>query len=187
MIVPPAITPTFPTQQEYARLLFQEAVRNFRDGYVLHRNRRFAAAITSAVKAVEIGLKSLLMLDASTTMVADVFQTHRIFQAYIIEMNIYKSTHASYLDSYDPNLRRRIIELEQLIPSKPSAKKTDFTDVVNTEYPFFVATTTQPTQLIAPGIYFGRSESAKHLKTARDVLKALLDVYPTINSWGITL
>jgi hypothetical protein len=88
--------PNFSSPSEYARLLFTEASRHFRDGFILHRHRRYAGAITSASKAVELGFNM-------------------------------------------------------------------------------------------PGTYYSHADSAKHLRTARDVLIALQSVYPEIQAWKISL
>jgi|SRR5579871_3409720 len=181
----------FVSQPEYARILFIEAVRHFRDGFILHRHRRYAGAITSSIKAVELAFKSLLILDGATTMLPDLFQTHDVFQRIIISHDVFKTTHATYIDAYDRKLRPRIIDLERLLPGKPNIKETGIEKTENTEYPFFVASTQAgsftSTTLHAPGIYYGRADSAKHLKTARDVLIALQSIYPEVRAWNVAL
>lgn len=186
-----SLDPAFISQPEYAHILFLEAARHFRDGFILHRHRRYAGAITSSIKVVELAFKSLLVMDAATTILPELFQTHDVFQRCIINHDVFKTTHAAYMDAYDPELRRRIIDLERLLPGRPNIKETDIEKTENTEYPFFVASTqTNPptaTRLHAPGTFYDRAESAKHLKTARNVLVALQSIYPQIRAWNVTL
>ena len=183
----------FPKQTDYARTLFEEAVRHFHDSKILHENHRYAASITSASKAVEMSLKSLLMLDAATTLIPNLFQTHRVYQNILYEYKVYKTTHDAMLDAYDTGLRSSILELEGLTPDKPDPKDTNRNKAINTEYPFFVAEinkenkTIEATALHAPGTFFNESDSARHLDTAKRLLAALQAIYSDIQQWNINI
>jgi hypothetical protein len=174
--------------------LFEEAIRHVQDSYVLHRHRRHAASIASSLKSVEAALKSLLMMDASATLIPDLFQTHRVFQAIILEYDVFKTTHLAMIEAFDSDLRRRIIDIERLHPARPSAKSTGVADSANAEYPFFEAASPSgasssavTTRVQTPGSYFRRADSARHLRTARRLLTALQAIYPDIADWGHTV
>lgn len=62
---PPSHRPAFPRAEEYARCFFAEAVRHLVDASVQHRAGRYPAAITSSMKAAEMAIKAVLILEGS--------------------------------------------------------------------------------------------------------------------------
>ena len=53
----------FPSSDSLARAFYKEAVRHLTDAHCLHTVGSAAGAITSAMKATELGAKSVLILE----------------------------------------------------------------------------------------------------------------------------
>ncbi len=64
----------FPREGQMAEAFYREAARHLQDARVLHRSQRHPGSITSAMKAVELGLKSVLIIDGATGWMAEVFK-----------------------------------------------------------------------------------------------------------------
>jgi HEPN domain-containing protein len=54
---------SFPSPDALAQEFFAEAVRHLGDARVLHRARRYPGAITASMKAVELAIKAVLIVD----------------------------------------------------------------------------------------------------------------------------
>ncbi len=62
MAAPLTFAVPFPSNDEVAHAYFSEAARHLQDARTLHDGARPAGSVTSAMKAVELSLKSLLIL-----------------------------------------------------------------------------------------------------------------------------
>ncbi len=65
MPIPLLPLPLFPNNKEYARALHEEAVRHLEDARILHEAGRYPGSITSSMKAVELSLKAVFVLDGT--------------------------------------------------------------------------------------------------------------------------
>ena len=173
-----------------AEAFFREAARHLQDARILHRNERHPGSITSAMKAVELGLKSVLFLYGARGWLDPALQTHNVFA----EMNKTPLLTQSLLDvlsNHDAQLPSDIELLEQLTPFKPDIKKLEMSQAANTEYPFFAFLMGMPPaatlQLYMPERYFSPANSQKHFQTAHRVLSALQQLSPEIRAWRVRL
>lgn len=155
------------------------------DARILHVADRYPGSITSSLKAVELGLKSLLLLDGTTVLLDKLFQTHNVFTAIVVRH--YRTTHLDILSTYDALLPSDIIQLEILIPSRQDIQNLDINQTANTEYPFYAQIPPSIPALYIPGSHFGLPDSEKHFRTAHRLLSALQTLYPEIATWGIPL
>ncbi len=69
----------FPGPEVLARAFYEEAVRHLTDSYCLHHGGSAAGAIASAMKAGELGAKSVLILQNALGIYDRVFNTHKPF------------------------------------------------------------------------------------------------------------
>src|SRR5690242_16661223 len=76
-VPPPPPRPAFPNQDAYARKFFGEAARHLGDAWILHREGRYPAAITSSMKAAELGLKAVLIVEGSMGWWDQLQRTHK--------------------------------------------------------------------------------------------------------------
>ncbi len=186
---PPALLP-FPGERELAQAYFREAARHLGDARVLYVRHRHAASLTSTMKAVELGLKSVLILHGAGRWLNDALESHNV----LAKLKGSSSTTQSLLDAltgYDATLLSDIELLEKLTPVKQDAKKLEFEVAANTEYPFFAflpgSLHGQTPSLYTPGTHFSGSESRQHFQTAYRLLKALPLLSPEMKGWKIPL
>ena len=180
----------FPTETEMAAAFFQEAARHLQDARILHRCGRFPGSVTSAMKAVELSLKSMLLLYGATGWLGATLQTHKVF-AEIKKTPFLTQDFTNALSNYDTFLPSDIELLEELTPFKPDVKKLEMSEAANTEYPFFALVPgTQANaafQLYMPETYYSSADSQKHFQTAYRLLSALQALSPQIKAWKIRL
>ena len=179
-----------PRANELARAYYQEAARHLEDAWILHQAQRYAGSITSSMKAVELGVKSVLILNGASGWLDDILRTHDILKGIEGHPNIT----LSFLDAlgrHDSTLQSDIKLLEALVPVKQDVKKLEYEVAANTEYPFFAFKSGSPPsaslQLYAPGSHFVSSDSEKHFRTARRLLEALKKLEPEIKRWKVPL
>lgn len=175
----------FPKHGDYARSLFTEATRHLLDARILHLADRYPGSITSSLKAVELSLKALLLLDGTTTLLDKLFQTHNVFTNVVSKY--FKTTHLDILSTYDAWLPSDLIQLELLIPGRQDIQNMDIIQAANTEYPFFAQYSPAIPVLYMPGFYFIQTNSEKHFRTTHRLLFALQTLYPEITAWSIPL
>ncbi len=180
----------FPRESEMAEAFFREAARHLQDARILQRNKRHPGSITSAMKAVELGLKSLLFLHGARGWLDPALQTHNVF-AELNKTPLLTQSLLDALSNQDAQLPSDIELLEQLIPFKPDIKKLEISQAANTEYPFFAFLTGNPPtatlQLYTPESYYSAANSQKHFQTAHRVLSALQQLSPEVRAWKIRL
>lgn len=173
-----------------AEAFFGEAARHLQDARISHRKQRHPGSITSAMKAVELGLKSILFLHGAAGWLEAALQTHKVF-AEINKTSLLTQGFLTTLSNYDAALPSDIELLEELTPFKPDIKKLEMSHAANTEYPFFAFVPGAPPnttfQLFTPGTYYTPADSLKHFRTAHRLLSALQHLSPEISAWKVRL
>ncbi len=180
----------FPREEQMAKAFFQEAARHLQDARVLHLSQRFPGSITSTMKAVELSLKSVLVVNGAAGWLEPALQTHRVF-GEITRSALLTQKFLDALSNYDAQLFFDIELLEKLVPLKPDIKKLEISQAGNTEYPFFAfvpgANPSITARLYQPETYFTSADSAKHFSTAHRLLSALAMLDPEIKDWKVVL
>jgi HEPN domain-containing protein len=149
--------PIFPDNQAWARALLEEGLRHLEDARVLHLSGRYPAAIASSMKAAELGLKTVLILDGALGWWERIHSTHTPL-ADISGHQILRR-HFERLVGYRPTLPADVRELEALVPSRPGSGGFQVRIEDNPEYPFFTVTRDPATgdlvpELHSPAAYF---------------------------------
>jgi hypothetical protein len=188
VLLPPPVA--FPRPDELARKFFEEAVRHLGDARVLHRAKRYPGAITSTMKAAELGIKAALILDGSLGWWDKLQQTHKPLED--IRNHGVLKFHYQALLQHDPTLITNVAALEKLVPTRPDVQKFSAETEANTEYPFFYleqSTAGAPTvsHLVGPSEYFTETDSKDYYRAARELLMAYRTLYSQIAAWGIRL
>ena len=111
----------FPREGQMAEAFFREAARHLQDARILHRNDRPAGSITSAMKAVELGLKSILFLHGAAGWLTAALQTHAVLTE-IEKTTLMTQEFLNALTNYDASLLPDIRLLEELTPFKPDIR-----------------------------------------------------------------
>ncbi len=151
-----ALRPEFPNGSVLARSFFEEGIRHLEDARTLHQSDRYPAAIASAMKAAELGVKAIIILNGAMGWWDKIFMTHSplsdinnlsIFQHHVIALTSYKGT-----------LVAEVIGMEKLAPARPSGS-FDIEVQKNPEYPFLsyhsdLATGSGDFRLIKPSAHF---------------------------------
>lgn len=180
----------FPREEQMAEAFFREAARHLQDAQIFHRNQRHPGSITSAMKAVELGLKSVLLLYGAVGWLDSALQTHKVF-AEINKTTLLTQGFLDALSNHDVTLPSDIELLEELTPFKPDIRKLEMKDAANTEYPFFAFVPGAPPnttfQLFTPGTYYTSADSQKHFRTAYRPLSALQALSPEVKAWKVRL
>jgi hypothetical protein len=157
---------------------------------MLHNAKRFPGSITSTLKASELGIKAVLILDGAFGWWDKLQITHAPLTA--IESHISLKKHFQRVAAQDAGLPASIKSLEKLVPGKLGAGSFNELDEANTEYPFAYAGTDPATNsksvvLKCPGDYFTDVLSRDHYTAARDLLLILQAEYPGLNAMAIVL
>ncbi|HEY3330702.1 MAG TPA: hypothetical protein VGK19_11810 [Capsulimonadaceae bacterium] len=154
----------------------------------MHANHRFAAAITSSAKAVELAIKTSILLNNSMGWWDKVFSTHKPLDD-IANHAVLKGI-IPIVDAQDGSLRSAIIAIERLAPSAPGKNQFASDGEENTEYPYLgLDNSADPTTLkiFHPGEKFGLADSEKHLQTARRTLVAIAGGYKEVADWALKI
>lgn len=180
--------PLFPHPEDFARAFYQEGVRHLRDAHCLHGNGAWAGAVTSAMKAGELGAKSVLIQHNAMGIYDKVFNTHKPYTE--IESHPILKRLLRDLDTYRPKFSLEVREMEQLEPNL-FGKRNFEAGEANTEYPFLTKETDAAGNIVAiiksPEQFFDRRQSERYCRIAHDLLGALCALYPTVASWNIPL
>lgn len=187
---PPAPRPAFPDPNGYARKFFAEAVRHLEDARILHGEGRYPAAITSSMKAAELGLKAVLILEGSMGWWEQLQRTHKPLDD-IRQHPVLKHV-CQELEQHNAALIGGVTAMEKLAPARPDAKSFTFETQANTEYPFFYlqpnpAGGPDTAHLVGPSEYFTEPESRTHYRTGHALLTACQNLYAQVGAWGISL
>lgn len=175
----------FPSDNEVAHAYFSEAARHLEDASALHRGNRYPGAITSIMKAVELSLKSLLILNGIRGW--HDLMTHKVMTHIIMMKNstIFENL-LNALKSQMPTVEADIQEIERLVPDKQKLDKLTLADAENTEYPYFVYEA-GGAEMYRPAKAFDEARSIKYFHTAYRLLDAMQKLSPEIAAWGVEL
>ena len=186
MTVSPSSLLGLPDDNRLANAYFKEATRHLEDARLLHDGSRYAGAITSSMKAIELGLKSLLILEGTRSWVD--LNKHEVFTKIIADQHLFRKIQDAIV-TQDPTLIGEIRAIEKLVPQKQELGKLEIDVATNTEYPFFARNATPPPDfdLYFPGTYFSETMSKRHFKTARRLLVTLQTISTFINAWSIAI
>ena len=183
------VRPGFPQSGVLAQAFFEEGIRHLEDASVLHKSGRYPAAIASAMKAAEFGVKAVVILDGALGWWDKVFTTH----SPLSDINNLSpfDYHVITLAGYNKTLVAEVMVMEKLAPTRPSGVY-DIEVQKNPEYPF-LSYHPEPTTnsgdflLSKPSSYFGEADSKKYYNTAQDLLTAVTTQYAVIGSWDIAI
>ena len=186
----PPPRPAFPSQDIYARKFFVEAVRHLEDARILHAAGRYPAAITSSMKAAELGLKGVLILEGSMGWWDQLQRTHKPLDE-IRQHSVLKHV-LQDLELHDAALITGVTAMEKLAPARPDAKSFTLETQANTEYPFFYlqpapAGGPDTAHLAGPSEYFTEPESLTHYRTGHALLTACEALYTPVAHWSLSL
>ncbi len=180
-------TSSFPSTEQFAHAFYGEAARHLEDARILQEASRTAAAITSAMKASELGVKTVLLLDNAAGYYEKVYATHKPLTE--IANHIILKRIPAEIDKGRKGLAFDIGQLEQLEPKKPGTEKFGVAEA-NTEYPFLMMAgdaTVKYAVLNTPTAYFPPADALKYYRLGHELLTVLAAIYPVIAAWSITL
>lgn len=180
----------FPEKDILAQVMFGEGIRHLEDAHILHERQRYAASIASAMKAAEMGIKTLIILDGALGWWDKIFTTHSPLTD-IKALPIFRH-HVVLLEEYRATLIREVVEMESLAPTRPGAKAFDIELEKNPEYPFLSygvnsATGRGEFRLDPPSAYFKEDHSRKYYNTAQDLLTAVVTQYVVVGGWELAI
>ena len=174
----------FPDAEAFGRAMFEEGLRHLEDAYVLHKAGRLPGAITSSMKAAELGFKTVLILEETFGWWESVTKSHSPMGD--------ASSHAvlsQVVTRFSPSLVSLIKEMERLSPAQLGKKafSNQNSDERNPEYPFVLVNGTS-VSLGKPSDYFVNPQiSRNYYEAARELLTAIVLQYATIGAWGLTI
>jgi len=178
----------FPGPEVLARAFYEEAVRHLTDSYCLHHGGSAAGAIASAMKAGELGAKSVLILQNALGIYDRVFNTHKPYTELENHPILGRLTHD--LDNFRANLSLEVREMEGLEP-KPFGKRNFEAGEANPEYPFLLKAISSSGTLTAevrrPHTYFTQADSLRYCRIAHELLTSLPALEARIASWQVAL
>ena len=175
----------FPDQTLLAQTFFEEGIRHLEDAQILHQAGRYPAAVASAMKAAEFGVKAVLILDGAMGWWDKMFITHSPL-GDISNLPPF-DYHLVLLTAYSKTLVQDVKYMEKLSPAKPGGS-FDIEAQQNPEYPFLsYAPGSSTFALTKPSTHFGDADSRKYCNTAQDLLTAITTQYAAIGGWGLTL
>jgi len=178
----------FPHPEDFARAFYQEGVRHLTDAHCLHGNGAWAGAITSAMKAGELGAKAALIQQNAMGVYDKMFNTHKPYTE--MENHPILKRLAHDLEMHRRNLSLEVREMEALEPSLFGRRNFEAAEA-NTEYPFLMKVTDAAgdTKVViqSPEHFFDLAKSERYCRIAYDLLLALAALYSPIATWKITL
>ena len=187
----PSPHPEFPNGEALARSFFEESIRHLEDARILHQAQRHPAAIASALKAAEFGVKAIIILDGAMGWWDGIFATHIPLSNIDHRDKPFFQHHIIAIGNHNPALVRAVKEMEKLVPTKPGGTY-DTESQQNPEYPFLIYQTGSAAQpdgfrLVKPSTHFRAANSKEYYNTAQDLLTAITTQYLTIGGWGLTI
>ncbi|GAB4451784.1 MAG: hypothetical protein OHK0029_01570 [Armatimonadaceae bacterium] len=154
-------TGAYPSANETAIALFDEAVRHLTDARILFDQGRYPAAITSAHKAQELAVKAALVLENAMGFWEKLFKTHKPLT------EISASPALNILNNM-LNARRRGLAAEAQALEKFEPK--EFT--TNTEYPFHPPAIV-PVSWVSPADEFAENDARRWFNVAHEVVEEI--------------
>lgn len=190
MLSPSSLASVFPDADAFARAFFEEGVRHLSDARVLHQKSRHASSVTSSMKAAELGIKSVLILEGAMGVYEKVFNTHKPLTE--IEKHPLLKRLNPLLEAHRADLSLNVREMESLEPTQFGKGNYDpAAGEANTEYPFLVKTLDASGNTVArlqsPQTYFDNAQSLRYYRLAHELLVALPLLYPDMKKWRVSL
>lgn len=178
-----------PDPETLARAYFEEGVRHLEDAHILHEAGRHPAAIASAMKAAEFGVKSVIILDGAMGWWDKIFATHNPLSD-IDNPNSPFQYHVVTLAGHSGTLISDVKKMEKLSPGRPGGAYR-IEEQQNPEYPFLSyhqdATGSNEFRLSNPSTHFGETDSKRYFNTAQDLLVAVAAQYAMVGGWGMVI
>lgn len=180
--------PIFPGTEDFAQAFYTEAARHLLDAKVLHEAGRVAAAFTSLMKAAELGVKAVFILENAVNFYEKVYLTHKPLTDAVTHP-LLKRIPAT-IENYRRGLLFEIQKLEQMEPTQ-FGKKHYGPEEANAEYPFLMSGKDAAGNAIAelklPGDYFTSAQSLAGYQSVCELLEALPVLYPIMATWAVPL
>lgn len=189
----PVTVPLLPSASLHGRAFWEEAVRHLVDARVLHVNGRYPASIASSMKAAELGLKSVLILDNVMGWWEKLLSVHDPLTTIQTTGRPVLTRHYDAINNADPALVTNVKSLESLAPRSQTTGRFDQSTagVVNPEYPFLTVAPDPMGGLVSslnrPEVFFDEATSRSHYETAHSFLTLLPTQYNDIAVWAILL
>jgi hypothetical protein len=184
--------PLLPDSSLHGRAFWEEAVRHLNDAYVLHTNHRYPASIASSMKAAELGLKSVLILDNVMGWWEKLLSVHDPLTTIQNTGRPVLTRHYDAINNADSALVTRVKDLESLAPRSQSSGRFEQSTagVVNPEYPFLTVAPDAGgliARLNRPETFFTEADSHNHYETAHRFIELLPTQYAELIGWVIPL
>ena len=158
------------------------------DACCLHNNSAWAGAITSAMKAGELGAKAVLIQQNAMGIYDKVFNTHKPYTEIENHPILKRLLHD--LESQRQNFSLEVREMEKLEPNLFGRRNFEAGEA-NTEYPFLTKETDAAGSTIvviqSPEQFFELVQSERYCRVAHDLLHMIPILYPVMASWKIIL
>ena len=173
---------SFPSDNDLAQAMFSEAVRHLGDAYILHEAGRLPGAITSSMKAAELGFKAALILDGAFGWWENLFTSHSPLTDASAHVVLKQST-----ARLTPGLVAVVKEMERFSPSRLGKKAFNNQEEDNPEYPYVLVQGTNAS-LGKPSDFFADpQDSHRYYEGARKLLMEITNLYISVAQWELTL
>ena len=127
-------TTGFPEKEAFYHAFFAEAARHLEDARILHEAGRYPASITSSMKATELGMKCVFILDGALGWWDKLFTSHKPFEE--AKTHVILKHHVEALFKANAALEAGTQRLERLVPNQPGKQNFEIEKEANSEYPF---------------------------------------------------
>lgn len=171
----------YPSSGDLSKAFYMEAIRHLEDAAVLLDNLRYAASITSSMKAAELAVKAAAIKANAFGFWSDLFKKHNPVTA--MDSHTILKGLVDEINGSVPLLSGRIKEMEKLEPKEMKAGQSE---EINTEYPFLRAQTggrRRAAIIESPQAYFGETDAITHYSSARDLIDLLPRLRRSMSSW----
>ena len=172
----------YPNTEVFAHALFEEAIRHLEDAHVLHSAGRLPGAITSSMKAAELGFKSVLILEGAFGWWENVIKSH----SPVTDASGHLAL-GRVVSNFDARVVSRIKEMERLAPSQIGKKAFSNQDERNPEYPFVLFDGTNVGWVTPAKSFADPLLSSTYYNAAQDLLMAAAVQYATVGGWGLAV
>ena len=172
----------YPNTEVFARAMFEEAIRHLEDAHVLHSAGRLPGAITSSMKAAELGFKSVLILEGAFGWWENVTKSH----SPVTDASGHPALNR-VVSNFDASVVSLIKEMERLSPSQVGKKAFSNQEERNPEYPFVLFDGTSVSWGTPAKSFVDPLLSRKYYNTAQDLLTAVTAQYATAAGWTLAI
>lgn len=178
----------FPSGDVLAQAMFEEAIRHLEDARALHEAGRLPGAITSAMKAAELGFKAALLLENTFGWWEGVMTSH----TPVTDIGSHVVL-GQVVAHFSPALVTILREMERLSPSRlgkkafASSRDPINQEERNPEYPFILVEAAA-VRIEKPSDYFMDAQvSRDYYEAARELLTEITTLYAAAGQWKLTL